>query len=223
MSGVVPSGCLRLRKSVSICEHLWLKLADQIKEELRPHRDQPRRVVFAVGNNPRQLLGVSRLRLVAFGLNAGIGEVQVLHALHLEVQPCQRIADHVGGIRGPGKLLATSRIKTMLAQQRCELPFAYLAFVSGIHISGLGVFKGGRPQGRLDDAARGEGKMGMQMQHHRRPVKHHQMLHLDRRQIMLLLPILDRAHRHIQPGRQILLREHHILSPIQRIRRRHLA
>ena len=93
--------------------------AQQAEERLRPHRDQPRRVIAAVRYNPCQFflpIG-SKLRLVAFGLHTRIGEIQILNPLHFDMQPGERVADHVGGLRRAAELLPAPRIKPVLAQQ----------------------------------------------------------------------------------------------------------
>jgi hypothetical protein len=67
---------------------------------------------------------------IAFGLHARVGEIQVLNPLHLDVQPRQGVADHVGGIRRTAELLAAPRVKPVLAQERGKFAFADLAFIS---------------------------------------------------------------------------------------------
>ncbi len=68
-------------------------------------------MIAAVRHNPRFAGGI------AFSLRAGIGEIQVLNALDLDVQPRQRFADHVGDWE-TGELLAAPGVKTVLAQER---------------------------------------------------------------------------------------------------------
>ena len=76
-------------------------------------------MIAAVRNNPCQLFPPigSKLRLVAFGLDAGIGEIQILDAFDLDMQPSQLVAHHIGTFRAAGKLLSAPRIKSMLAQE----------------------------------------------------------------------------------------------------------
>src|SRR5688572_21350850 len=68
--------CRNLCASVS----LRFKFPKQFKEKLGAHGDQPRCVIAAMRHDPRQLLWpcVSRPRLVALGLHAGIDEIQML-------------------------------------------------------------------------------------------------------------------------------------------------
>ena len=70
--------------------------AQQPEKQFRPHRDQPGRMIAAVRHHPRFFMASGGTPpAVAFGLDAGIGEIQILNALNLEVQPRQRIADYI--------------------------------------------------------------------------------------------------------------------------------
>ena len=88
--------------------------AKEIEKSFRAHRDQPRRVIAAMRHYPRLAAAI------AFGLDAGIGEIKVLDALDLEMQPRKRVADHVWTIRAAGKLLSAPRVVTVFTQQRCK-------------------------------------------------------------------------------------------------------
>ena len=80
-------------------------------------------------HNPRLAGGVP------LGLHAGIGELQILNALHLDVQPGERLAHHVRRIRTTGELLTATRIEAVLAQESGKFALANFAFGSGVHFS----------------------------------------------------------------------------------------
>ena len=109
---------------------------EKIEEGFGAHRDQPGSVIAAVGHDPRFLVARRCYRpAIAFGLGAGIGKIQILHPLHLDVQPRKRVADHVGRIRRTAELLPATGIKTMLAQQRGKFALTHLAFAPGVHLA----------------------------------------------------------------------------------------
>ncbi len=70
---------------------------------------------------------------IAFGLDTSIGEIQILNALDLDMQPRQRFADHVGTVRAAGKLLPTPGIKSMFAEQRRKFALTHLALLPAVH------------------------------------------------------------------------------------------
>ena len=74
-------------------------------------------------------------RAIPLGLDAGIREIQILNPLDLDMQPGQRIADHIGTFWPAGKLLPAPRIKSVFAQERCKLALTNLSFSSGIHFA----------------------------------------------------------------------------------------
>ena len=68
-------------------------------------------MIAAVRDDP-WLLNASRCYRpgVAFGLRTRVGEIQILNALHLHVQPRKRVTHHIGTVRATGELLSAEKI-----------------------------------------------------------------------------------------------------------------
>jgi hypothetical protein len=84
-------------------------------------------MIAPVGDDPQLAAAI------AFRLGAGIGKVQRLGAFHLNVEPRQCRADDIRTPGPAGKLLTTSSVEAMLAQQRRKLALTPLAFFAGVH------------------------------------------------------------------------------------------
>ena len=75
-------------------------------------------MIAAMRHNPRLLMASGGSPpAIALSLDAGIGEIQILDALDLDMQPRQRVAHHVGTVCAAGKLLSAPGVKSMLAQE----------------------------------------------------------------------------------------------------------
>ena len=100
----------------------------QIIEGVRVHRDEPRPSILSMGHDPRLAA------TIAARLGASIGQVQVLHALHLDVQPPKRVAHDIRTVPATGELLPTPGIKPMHPQQRRKLPLANFSLLPRVHL-----------------------------------------------------------------------------------------
>jgi hypothetical protein len=112
---------------------VWLALrrqraAKEIEEGFGAHRDEPRRVIAAMRHDPRLAAAV------AFGLGACISEIQILNALHLDVQPVQGGGHDIWTFCAAAELLSAPRIESILATQRRKLALADFPFSSRVHV-----------------------------------------------------------------------------------------
>ena len=107
---------------IKVCK----RLAEHFVKRVRIQRDKPRTAILAMRHNPWLAAGI------AFGLGAGLGQIELLNALNFDMQPVERDAHHVRAVGATGKLLPAPRVKTVCPQQLSKFAFANLAFVTAV-------------------------------------------------------------------------------------------